>query len=201
MKARRMRGLVGCFVAAAAVVSSTAAVAAGGSSVRQVSAATWTEAEAVSTMADLTAASERARSLVVTPTVEIVEARRRVPGQTAVAASSKKTRPGCYDVWLSTKRLNVFGDVLMSTTTMVRNWCHDGTRITSSPTVQRSVVARWGWSACGWDGEFAGWLHTATRYGAGGDALFAYGDSCASAQPQSHHDVQVHGDGTFQWNY
>jgi hypothetical protein len=143
--------------------------------------------------------------LVITPTVEVVQVQRRVPGTTGgghqMASGSGKARPGCYDVTLTTMRRNVFGSVLMEAKTTVRNWCTDGSRITSSPTVQRSLRARWGWSACGWDADYAGWLHTATRFGAGGDAMFAYGSSCAGAQRQSHHDVQVHGDGTHTWDY
>jgi hypothetical protein len=204
--ARRMRRLVGCLaVVAIAAAGSTAAVAAGGSGVRQISAATWNEAARVSTMAELRAASARARSLVVTPTVEVVQIQRWVPGTTGpghqMASGSGKARPGCHDVTLTTTKRNVFGSMLMQAKTTVRNWCTNGVRITSSPTVQRSLVGRWGWSACGWDGAFAGWLHASTRFGAGGDALFAQGGSCAAARPQSHHDVQVHGNGTHTWSY
>jgi hypothetical protein len=200
---RRMRGLVGCLVAAIAVVTPTmAAIAADGSSVRQISAATWNEARGISTIAELRAASPQARRLVTTPTIELVEVRRRVPGSSSGwhEQSASKVPAGCYDVSLATTRLNVLGDVVMQATTALRNWCTNGRQITSSPTVQRSSSARWGWVPCGWDADYAGWLHTATRFGAGGDARFGAG-SCAGASRQSHHDIQVHGDGTYSWSY
>jgi hypothetical protein len=210
MVVRRMRAVAGCVVAvavvAAAATAATAAGDGGGSpgvgAVPQVPAFAWEEAQSVKSVADLRDVSAAARSLVTTPTVEIVKTRRVASGSASTFASgTSKARKGCSDVWLSTTRVNAFGDVLMSARTTIRNWCADGRRVTSRPTVQRSVTAHWGWSVCGWNAAYAGWLRDGLRYGAGGNPTFAYGASCASAQPQMHHDVQVKGDGTYAWSY
>jgi hypothetical protein len=193
--------------AAAAVAVPTAAVAASGAplaapAVPKVTAARWDEAQSIGSMAELRAASSAARRLVTTPTVELVQGGRHVPGTSAYdAAGPGKVKPGCYDVWLSTTKLNAFGWVLMYQRTTIRNWCTDGLRITSRPTVQRTTQSYWGWTSCGLSNDFAGWLHTSTRFGAGGDAMFVNGTSCSGAAAQLHHDVEVQGDGTYDWTY
>jgi hypothetical protein len=212
MQARRTRAFVRRVVAAlvVAVVASTAtiavaALAAAGSTgpaVPKISSKTWNWAHDITSPAQLRGAPARVYALVTTPTVEVVTIRREGPdAKDPYLGGHAKAPRGCSDVWLSTIRLNVFGAVLMQARTTIRNWCTDGKHIVSQPTVQRSVSGKWGWVPCGWDDDYAGWLHMTTRFGAGGDALFAYGNSCAGARPQSHHDLQVHGDGTFDWSY
>ncbi|MCU1426308.1 MAG: hypothetical protein JWL83_308 [Actinomycetia bacterium] len=206
MDARRMRAVLGCVVAAAAVASalgSGAAVAAGsGGTVPTVAAFTWTQAKSVRSAADLAGVSGGARALVTTPTIEVAQIRRYVSGtMRGYGAGAGKAGHGCSDVTLTTTRMNAFGAVLTSAKTTVRNWCNNGVSVTSEPTVQRSMTAQLGWSACGWDNDYAGWLHGHDRYGAGGNALFALGNSCAGAAPQLHNDVQVQGDGQYHWSY
>jgi hypothetical protein len=190
--------VVAVLTAAAAAVSAVPAAPA----VAKVTAARWDEAQSISSLAELRDASAAARRLVTTPTVELVQGGRHVPGTAAGdAAGPGKVKPGCYDVWLSTTKLNAFGWVLMYERTTIRNWCTDGVRITSQPTVQRTTQSYWGWTSCGLTNDFAGWLHASTRFGAGGDALFANGTSCSGAAAHLHHDVQVQGDGTYKWTY
>jgi hypothetical protein len=209
MQGRRTRRWFGGAVAAVVAVGavSTATIAAVASTVTaravpKVTAARWDEAQSISSPAELRAASSTARRLVTTPTVELVQGGRHVPGTLAGdAAGPGKVKPGCYDVWLSTTKLNALGAVLMYQRTTIRNWCTDGVRITSRPTVQRSTQAYWGWRNCGLTNDYTGWLHTSTRYGTGGDARFANGSSCSNAAVHLHHDIQVHGDGTYKWTY
>jgi hypothetical protein len=189
-----------------ALAVSTAAVAAGSvaaaPAVPKVTAARWDEAQSIGSLAELRQASSAARRLVTTPTVELVQGGRHVPGTSAGdAAGPGKVKPGCYDVWLSTTKLNAFGWVLMYQRTTIRNWCTDGVRITSRPTVQRSAQSYWGWTGCGLSNDYTGWLHGSTRFGAGGDSMFVNGSSCSGAAAHLHHDVQVQGDGTYKWTY
>jgi hypothetical protein len=202
-----MRAVLGCAVAVAGGArwaSSATATAGEGPAVPQVSAAAWAEAQSVTTIADLRSVSARARALVTTPTIEIVKVRKVAAGEAVdmrtFGVGAGKTHAGCYDVWLSSTRRNALGDVVMQSTTTVRNWCTDGTRITPQPTVQRASRGYWGWSACGWDADYAGFVRGNAQWAAAGDAMFGYG-SCASAAPQSHHEIDVRGDGTYDWSY
>ncbi len=207
MVGRRTRVGLGCGVVAAlgvaagvfALGSAPAAASGGAGGVKTVSAATWNAAASVHSAADLARVSSAARSLVVTPSIEIAQVRRTVPGTTQPYVPGRG--PRCADVTLTTVRRNVFGAVLMTAKTTVRNWCFNGTTVTSEPTVQRSTSATMGWSTCGWDDDYAGWLQARSRFGAGGDARFALGRSCAGASAQLHNDVEVQGDGHYSWAY
>ncbi len=206
MRGRRTRRWVGgAVVSAVAVVAvSAAAITASASAatapaVPKVTAARWDEAQSIGSMAELRAASATARRLMTTATVELVQGGRHVPGTLAGdAAGPGKVKPGCYDVWLATTKLNALGRVLMYQRTTIRNWCTNGVRITSRPTVQRSTQSYWGWRYCGLANAYTGWLHASTRYGTG--ALFANG-SCAGAAVHLQHDIRVQGDGTYKWTY
>jgi hypothetical protein len=156
------------------------------------------EVARVKSPGDLRRVSARARELIRTPVVEETATQRIEPPAT-YGSGGKALGRGCYDVWVTRTRRNVFGWTLTSARTEIRNWCNDGRRITSSPTVVRSQQGHWGWATCGWNGAYRGWLRSRTRYGAGGYALFALGDSCFAPQVQLRNELQVFGDGRYYW--
>jgi hypothetical protein len=208
MQVRRMRVVAGCAVAAvaaASVLGAGTAVASSDDGVRTVAAPVWTEAQSVHTAAGLARVSPAARALATRPVIETVEIKHGAPGTlartSAYSTGGSRTIPGCGDVVLTTIRRNAFGLALMTARTTVRNWCNTGTAITSEPTAQRSVSTSLDWLACGWNNDYAGWLQGRTRFGVGGDAMFARGTSCAGATPQMHNEIEVLGNGEYHWTY
>jgi hypothetical protein len=164
----------------------------------RVSDAVRREVAGVRSERDVAPLSVRARRRVTTPVVEVTEYRKVLERATYGSGSGKVGR-GCYRVWVKRTRRNVFGWVLMTAQTTIRNWCNNGRTITSQPTVVRTQNAHWGWSSCGWVSEYSGWLRSRTRFGAGGYARYAYADSCFTAQMRLRNELQVQGDGRWFW--
>jgi hypothetical protein len=162
-----------------------------------VPAALRREARGVRRVEDLERVSAPARRLVTTPTHEVTTYTKAVPRQYGSGAG--KVKRGCYVATVTRTRKNALGWTLVRARTQIRNWCHDGRRITSTPTVTRSLKAHWGWGSCGWHDDYAGWLRERTRYGAGGYGRFAYGDTCFAPQVQLRNEMQVQGDGKYFW--
>jgi len=204
-----MKGvLVAAAVALALLSTTTPGAAASVSSSRtvkrlvavgHVSDAVRREVAGVRNVRDVQRLSVRAQRRVRTPVVEVTEYR-KVPETVDTYGSGRgRVKRGCYRVWVTRTRKNVFGWTLITAKTTIRNWCNNGKRITSSPTVTRSLKGQWGWSACGWADSYSGWLRGRARYGAGGYGQFAYADSCFVPQAQLRNELQVQGDGRWFW--
>ncbi|MCU1426306.1 MAG: hypothetical protein JWL83_306 [Actinomycetia bacterium] len=199
-------GLVGVIaMPAGAVAPASAATTRVGTSVRRlavvgtITPAVEREVRSLRSVRDLVTLPASTRRMVTTPAVEVVSWQRVPIGAASYSSGNSKVGRGCFDAWVSRSRKNVFGWVLMTAKTTIHNWCNDGRRITSSPTVVRSVNGHWGWSGCSWNNSYQGWLSGRTRYGAGGYAQFAFGDTCFSAQMQLRNEVQVQGNGRYYW--
>jgi hypothetical protein len=199
---RRMRTVLGAAATVVSVVGLAGVAGAVGSSggfgsVPRVRSKVWGEAVHVRSAADLARVSDEAKSLVTTPTVQVVAVHRVLTSVTPLPGGG---RVRCFDVSIETTRLNTFGRSLMRAKTALKNWCSDGTRISSIPTVRRAQTGFFGWQGCGWNGEYAGWLLGRTIYGAGGNARFVNGANCALAEPQLLNTLTVKADGTYEYD-
>jgi hypothetical protein len=203
MHERRKRvfgGIVAVAVVMITVAAAAAAASTGGdAAVPHVDDDVWTQARTIHSAADVAHAPAAVRALVTAPTLEIVRVRRAVSKTGAyVTPAGARSPKGCFDVSLTKTRVNALGETLTYARTVVRNWCNDGTSITSQPTVQRQQSARLGWTVCGWNNDYSGWLLGHVRFGTGGDALFGVG-SCAKPSPELRIDIHLGGDGVFHW--
>jgi hypothetical protein len=157
------------------------------------------EIDTVHSVEDLLRVSAAARKVVQTPVVELIETgKTKVPATLTTGAG--KIGKGCYEVWVSHKRKNALGWVLMSAKTTVGNWCIDGANMKRWPTPRRTLSARWGWQACGWDRVFDGWTRGVARWASGADARFSLTASCSAAGWTTvHSEVQLYGNGKYTW--
>jgi hypothetical protein len=157
------------------------------------------EIATVDSVDDLARISPAARKVIQTPAIELIESGKASDARATYASGSGITPAGCNIVWVSRKRLNVIGWVLMSAKTTVYNWCHNAHVITSTPTVQRSMRAGWGFGRCGWDNAYSGWRRDRVRFAAAGDAQFALNGVCTGRIREIHSELQIYGSGNYSW--
>jgi hypothetical protein len=157
------------------------------------------EIDSVDSVEDLARISPQARKIIQAPTVEVVEAGKATEAAGAYAAGTGKVGRACWRVWVSRKRQNQLGWVLMSAKTTVAQWCHNGTTIRSTPTVQRAMRGRWGYSFCAMRDAFAGFVNGRSRYHASADAAFVLGSGCRGTTKTIHSEMNVYGSGKYGW--
>jgi hypothetical protein len=156
------------------------------------------EIDTVRSVADLARISPAARKVIQAPAVDVIEAGKSADPR--LASGRGKAGPGCYQAWVSHKRQNVLGWVLMSSKTTVRSWCTNGTVITSQPTVQRVIRARWGYELCGTFNTYEKFMSPGrVRYGATGTAEFALAGQCDMNPKLIRSTINVYGNAIFTW--
>jgi hypothetical protein len=202
---RRIASALGCAVALSVVVGDmpAASAAAVEREVRvlatvKIPPEVRREIDTVDSVDDLARVSPAARKIIQAPAVEVIEAGKAVDPR--LASGSGKAGPGCYQAWVSRKRQNVLGWVLMSSKTTVRQWCNNGTVITSQPTVQRTIRARWGYQLCGTFNTYERFFGAGrVRYGATGTAEFALTGQCDTQPKLIRNTINVYGNAMYLW--
>ncbi len=168
-----------------------------------ISAEVRRELDAVDSEEDLQQVSDDARRVATTATHEVTETitGEQTPNEAGIGVArgsgSGYQPPGCYWVKVTRVLQNQVGWDLVRAESTIHNWCHNGSRITSSPTPVRYQNAYWGWVGCGWSSTYQGWLSDGWRYGMGGYAKFAYGNTCFAPQVQLRNELQVYGNGNW----
>ncbi len=133
---------------------------------------------------DLDIADERLVAIVTTPAKSVSKI-------TAVPTSAPHAKGanrwlrngsipsyGCWWLTVSKAKKNLLGWTLYSAEQHLRNVCRSGSTFSPDPTSQRRYTAAWGWTHCGWNAEYAGWVSGNSVFGAGGQARFALGGLC-----------------------
>jgi hypothetical protein len=149
--------------------------------------------------ADLAHVSAAARRVIQQPAIEVIESGKATDSPTTLAVGRGKLGKGCWQAWVSRKRENTLGWVLMSVKTAVRNVCSNGTRFTATPRTERTIRSRWGWTLCDVDDAFGGY-RSRTHYAATANVNFGLAGSCATAPKVVHSEMQVYANGRYSWS-
>lgn len=93
--------------------------------------------------------------------------------------------PGCYWTYTYWADKNVYGQILRESWIIVNNWCFDGKVIYADPWARFQSDGQWGWTDCGWNNPWQGWIRWTQEWAAGGTAVFGFGKCAYSGWPHN----------------